>query len=195
MSPKPSLISGMRLLSSIINKDAHWKIRILNRWAAIAGDFAAHLIVNRIEDETLFLEASHPMWGQEAQGSADVFIDKIAEICGHGRITKIVVRGCKTARTSRTPDSGKQEPIQRTLFSISDEAPFIELTAAEQNALNVISHENLSTSMAEFYKQCKRRSLLPRQNRDIGEKPNGTCDRPDCRCAQHHVNHTSSRSS
>lgn len=175
----------MRLLSTIISKDAHWKIKILNRWPAIAGHFADHLVINRIEEETLFLEASHPMWAQEAQGSADLFLEKVAEICGDQRITKIVVRGCKTARTQRSPDSGKRAPVQRTLFPLSNEAPSIELTPAERNALRAISHKKLSSSMAEFYQQCKRRSLLTRDSREQGGESHGTCHRAHCSCSQH----------
>jgi hypothetical protein len=186
MAQQPSRLKGMLLLSTIINKDAHWKIKILNRWPSIAGEFAKHVVINRIEDETLFLEAAHPMWAQEAQGYTDVFIEKITEVCGAARITKIVVRGCKTARTQRAQDSGKPQATQRTLFSEPEKAPSIELTSAERSVLSAISHKKLSSSMAEFYQQCKRRSFLTRQNRDREGETHGVCHRPHCYCPQRH---------
>lgn len=195
MSNAASRLQGMRLLSTVINKESHWKIKILNRWAAIAGEFAARLVVNKIEEDTLFLEASHPMWAQEAQGSTHLFLEKIDGLCGPGRITKIVVRGCKSARTQRNPDSSKQEPTQRTLFSELNEPASVELTPAERNALKAISHKKLSKSMAEFYQQCKRRSLVALKDRDLGRESNGICRRTDCRCTQPHAARTPTQTS
>lgn len=159
MAKKTDSVAGLRLLSSIISKEAYWKIKLLNRWPEIAGKFALHVSIKSIEDTIITLEADHPMWAQEIRGSLDELLTTIQHVTGNKNILKLVVLGAKGYKTTRSKDSGKTHLVQRTLFG----KPSLELTQAERDALTAIRHKKLATSMAEFYLQCKRRSGTNRQ--------------------------------
>ena len=159
MSQSNAQIKGMKLLSTLISNDAHWKIKILNRWTTIAENFAKHVSIKTIDDTSITLQTTHPMWAQEVRGNIQELLEKIQKVCGHNRITKIIVLGSKALKSSRNADSGKTHLVQRTLFA----SPSLEFTQPERDALISVRHKKLATSMAEFYLQCKRRALLVRQ--------------------------------
>ncbi len=164
--------SGLHLLSSIIPQDAHWKIKILNRWPQIAGGFAKHVSIKTIEETSLTLEATHPAWAQEIRGCLDDLLAAIHRVSGNTNITKILVLGSKKHKPSQGKDSGKTRIVQRTLF----EAPSLELTQAERDALSTVRHKKLATSMAEFYLQCKQRAGKSRTTCDQGACNNDSCN-------------------
>lgn len=171
MSKSLDSLKGLNLLASLISKDSHWKIKILNRWPQIAGRFAKHITIKTIDETSITLEADHPMWAQEMRGNLDELLATIHRISGTTTISKIMVLGAKKHKSLQAADSGKTHLVQRTLFG----KPSLELTQAERDALAAVRHKKLATSMAEFYLQCKRRAGTARSACE-----QGTCDHDTC---------------
>ena len=170
--PKKSVsLAGLRLISSLIPREAHWKIKLLNRWPEIAGRFAKHVSIKTMEETSITLEADHPMWAQEIRGYLNELLATIQQATGNKKILKLLVLGSKAYKPAQGKDSGKTHLVQRTLFP----KPSLELNQAERDALTAVRHKKLATSMAEFYLQCKRRAGLTRTACE-----QGTCDHDTC---------------
>ncbi|MBM3894480.1 DUF721 domain-containing protein [Candidatus Dependentiae bacterium] len=181
MSKTDTALKGLKLLSQIIPRQEHWKLKILNRWETICGRFAEKIYVKKIENETLFVEALHPAWAQEFRFSIDDFLEKINQLCGEKKILKIIVIGCKAQKKPISQESLKDLFIQHTLFSIQSTTA---LNTQERTALDVIKNEPLASCMAEFYQQCKRRTIT---RNTIHEQRNESYDVCpfDCTCPVH----------
>src|SRR3989338_8474453 len=83
-------------IHSIIPEEHLWKLELFKQWNAIIGKMKDKVIIEKIDGETLYLCASHPVWAQELLLLTPILKEKINAFLPANTIKTIRINNKKT---------------------------------------------------------------------------------------------------
>lgn len=148
-----------QFLKDIIPQEHSWKIILLKNWSSIIGEFSGKVIIEKIQNDVLFLGVSHPVYAQELFLMTDDLKKKVNSILKEERINKIQFRFINFDKIIKNRNSNnyccsnnKKQPCQPVFKNME----IATLTQSEFEQLKSISDEALRESLHKFYLRCKK---------------------------------------
>lgn len=133
------------LLSSLVPKQASWKVQLLAQWHTIVGNLKTAVTLEKIYEDTLILGVDNSSWMQELYLLSPLLVSMINTRLDQPRIK--TVRFKLIARQKRTP---KNENYQKRYIQLAQQ----RISAKEEHALSGISDESLRASLRQFLMRC-----------------------------------------
>ena len=138
-------------IHSIIPEEHLWKLELFKQWNAIIGKMKDKVIIEKIDGETLYLCASHPVWAQELHLLTPMIKERI--------------NACLPSNTIKTIRINRQKPkpilfkkLSANALSAKPEAikPPVILTPQEMLLLAPLASNELQSSMGSYLIRCKK---------------------------------------
>lgn len=141
------MITPLKDIVPTIFKEHAWKIQLLNNWQTILGNLSNNVCIEKINDDTLTLGVYDSCWIQELYLLSHVLLKTINEKLDKPRIKRLRFKlvGIKKTKTKHTPIAPKK-----------DKSMIVNLSHAEQQALNHIKDQQLRQALENFLIRCYR---------------------------------------
>lgn len=133
------------LLSGFVQSNQRWKTDLLNQWGAIMGNLAQHVTIVKILNDTIILGVYDSSWMQELYMLSAMLLKKINAHLDEPRIAKIKFIIAEKSRHK----SGKRK------ISVEHKISNIQLSAQEEQSLEVIEDPELQTALKTFLTRCR----------------------------------------
>ena len=133
------------LLGSLLPRDHRWKIALFTQWESIIGPLHHHVRIESIQNSTLVLGVSHPVWAQELHALSDILKDKINALLVDHPITDIrfkVIASKEAAKDAAKRQSSSARSAQK--------CKNIPLTPQELLSLNRIKDDDLRKTLESY---------------------------------------------
>jgi hypothetical protein len=131
------------LLNTLINPSNNWKTDLLYRWKEIIGPLHTKIRIEKIQNDTLILGASHPCWMQELYLLSPLLMKTINEKLDQPYIKQIRFKQV----------SFKKDTAARYEKKIKHQKEVI-LTHADEYALAKIKDPTLRSALKAFRIRC-----------------------------------------
>ena len=134
-------------MESVLPTD-NWKVQLLINWPIIMGDLKNHVILEKINENSLILGAFNSSWMHELYLLSPVLIATINKHLGQARIKFIRFKLAHITKTKQ-PKSGST--TNKTLTQP------LRLSTKEQTALADITDEELRSALKNFLVRCQQK--------------------------------------
>ncbi len=137
-------------LNNFVSPEDRWKIKLLQNWDKIIGEFKDKVDIEKIDRNLLVLRVCHSAWAQELFLLSHMLKKKINDFLGKNYIKHIRFKsgGIKKTKKVHTKKSYKKP----TCIDSKD----IYLTLTEKKGLSKVTDKELREHLEKFYLCCKR---------------------------------------
>jgi hypothetical protein len=139
-------------LKNFVNKDSLWKIKLLENWRNVIGNFKKNFFLEKIDNDILFLRVTNSSWAQEANIMSLCIIERVNEFLGKKKINRIVVRIRNCKEQAKGHHKVLIDEASKNL-SIDD----YHLYDYQKNVVNSINDDELRKNIASFFDKCRGR--------------------------------------
>ncbi len=135
------------LIHTLIPEEHRWKCTLFAKWDHIIGHMKDKVIIDKIENDILYVRVSHPAWANELQLMSYYLKEKINSHFPQPKISAIKFR-CGTIRYG-------QQSIHPKQPSFSNTTPSIQLTPQETLLLAPFTGKELQSAVSAYLSRCK----------------------------------------
>jgi hypothetical protein len=132
------------VFKNILAPEQHWKLNLLNNWAAIIGSIGQYVHIEKIHDDTLILSVVDSCWMQELYLLSDLLLKKINQNLDEPRIKNLRFKQSSVRKKKVACAKVKPKPLHKNVL----------LSAQERAALEKIKDPQLSKALEEFLVRC-----------------------------------------
>ena len=137
------------LLSSLFAHSDDWRIMLLRDWPTILGDLAKHVLLEKIEHDTLILSVHNACWMHELYMLSPLLLKTINKKLDQPRIKRLRFKQAGLVKK-------KKDHSNHTAF-ISPKQEL--LTQRETKALTAIEDPQLRNALKQFLHRCQREKI------------------------------------
>jgi len=135
------------LITTLIPEEHRWKCTLFAKWDHIIGHMKDKVVIDKIENDILYVRVSHPAWANELQLMSYYLKEKINSHFPSPKITAIKFRS-GTIRYNYS--NGPKSPIAQSTTS-----PSIPLTPKENLLLAPLTGKELQSAVSAYLIRCK----------------------------------------
>lgn len=140
-------------IDTLIPDQHQWKIVLFRRWDSIIGRMKNKVIIDKIENDVIYLGVSHPAWAQELHLLSPLIKEKINSCFSETKINHIRFRYINPERLRETGNPQKQRIHEQNelFFSPNVQA----LSHQERSILAPLLDKTLESVVAAYFARCK----------------------------------------
>mgnify|MGYP001616253499 CR=1 FL=1 len=139
------------IIHCLIPEQHRWKFEIFKAWDSIIGHLKHKVTIEKIDGETLYLCASHPVWAQELLLLSPLLKEKINACLPANTIKTIRIGSQKTKQSfsKKELNNNKQTTPNTTPKTVF-------LTPQEKLLLAPLASGELQSSIGNYLIRCKK---------------------------------------
>ena len=146
-------------LSSLFSPSDRWKLRLLSDWAHLAGSLQGKVLIERIENNILYLKVGHPAWAQELLFLMPMLKKKINAHLGQEYIDRIYVKCIQhKAVEGRPMPAPARQPVEYQHEMMFD--------GYEQRMLALLKSDQLQSVLSSYFAVCKKNAALKKGKKE-----------------------------
>lgn len=135
-------------LNNIIPSQAHWQIELLRKWETIIGKLKTHVILEKIQQDTLILGVYDSSWLQELYLLSPLILKTINENLDQSPIKNLRFKQAEKKNKKKISiNAGGIEKTNHIVITLSDK---------QTRALEKIIDQDLRRALYNFLSRCYR---------------------------------------
>jgi len=146
-------------LTAIFAPSDRWKLRLLSDWSQLAGSLQGKILIERIENNILYLKVGHPAWAQELLFLMPMLKKKINAHLGQEYIERIYVKCIQHKAVVAKPMSvPARQPVEYQHEMMFD--------SHQQRMLALLKSDQLQSILSSYFAVCKKNAALKKGKKE-----------------------------